>query len=42
MNNTERIYNIEETIQYLTSKTEKDNRLMINLLKKILEKIEEK
>ena len=39
MNNSERIYNIEETIYYLTNKIEKDNRIIINLLKKIIEKI---
>ena len=39
MNNSERIYNIEETIHYLTNKIEKDNRIIINLLKKIIEKI---
>ena len=40
MNNTERIYNIEDTVSYLASKIEKDNRMIINLLKKLIEKID--
>ena len=33
MNQSERIYNIEETVHYLASKMEKDNRLILSLLK---------
>jgi hypothetical protein len=40
MNNSERIYNIEETVQYLTHKIEKDNRVILNLLKKLIDKVE--
>ena len=40
MNQSERIYNIEETVAYLANKIEKDNRLIISLLKKIIQKIE--
>tara|TARA_R100000654_G_scaffold41840_1_gene67997 strand:+ start:430 stop:654 length:225 start_codon:yes stop_codon:yes gene_type:complete len=41
MNNSERIYNIEETVQYLTHKIEKDNRIILNLLKKLIEKVDD-
>ena len=40
MNNSERIYNIEETVQYLTHKIEKDNRVILNLLKKLIDKVD--
>ena len=40
MNNTERIYNIEETVSYLASKVEKDNRLILSLLKKLIDKVD--
>ena len=40
MNQSERIYNIEETVHYLASKMEKDNRLILNLLKKLIDKVE--
>ncbi len=40
MNNTERIYHIEDTVSYIANKIEKDNRMIINLLKKLIEKID--
>ena len=40
MNNSERIYNIEETVSYLASKIEKDNRIILNLLKKLIDKVD--
>jgi hypothetical protein len=40
MNNSERIYNIEETVSYLTHKVEKDNRIILNLLKKLIDKVD--
>ena len=40
MNNSERILNIEDTITYLTHKIEKDNRLILNLLKKLIDKVD--
>ena len=40
MNNSERIYNIEETVQYLTHKIEKDNRVILNLIKKLIDKVD--
>jgi hypothetical protein len=40
MNNSERIYNIEETVSYLASKIEKDNRLILSLIKKLIDKLE--
>ena len=40
MNNSERIYNIEETVSYLATKVEKDNRIILNLLKKLIDKVD--
>ena len=40
MNNTERIYHIEDTVSYIANKVEKDNRMIISLLKKLIEKID--
>jgi hypothetical protein len=40
MNNSERIYNIEETVSYLATKVEKDNRIILSLLKKLIDKVD--
>ena len=40
MNNTDRICNIQDTLQYLTEKMDKDMRMVKNTLKSILTKKE--
>ena len=39
MNNSDKLVDIDETLHYLTRKIERDNRNIIIILKKILEKI---
>lgn len=42
MNNSEHLYNISDTLRYLTDKVDTELRMIKSLLRKILEEMREK